>query len=180
MAETTCEDPDTSGQPTQGFDCAVGFDVCSDSKEYSLECFDGGDLPECECVVNGNTTGRFTPTRLLVLRQPKPFGFARGRSSTENEPPQTWCDLSDGELPGFNPAECAAQYTVCSDGHEYEVRCSGSAGNVVCACIVDGLMVGSYQSPTGICPFVDDPDSGRIEANTAAASRLRRRSGERR
>ena len=165
VAETTCEDSFTSGQPAQGFDCAVGFDVCSDGMEYSLDCVGEGDSPECQCAVNGNTTGRFTPTRLVCPSAAEAIEICAWPIVNGNEPQQTECDLSGGELPVSNPAECAAQYTVCSDAREYEVRCGGTVGEVVCVCIVDGQMVGSYQSPTGICPFIEDPDSGRVEAN---------------
>jgi hypothetical protein len=172
VAGTTCDEPFTSGQPTQGFECAVGWDVCSDGKEYSLECVGESDSPECTCVVGGHATGRFTPSGFVCPSAVEAIRICAWPFVNWNEPPQTECDLNGGELPVLNPAECAAQYTVCSDARDYEVRCGGSVGEVVCACIVDGQMVGSYQSSTGICPFIEDPDSGRVEANYGCGFRI--------
>jgi hypothetical protein len=165
VAETTCEASLDGGQPDQEFECALGFSTCSDDEEYSLECDSEGGSPECTCVVSGRAMGRFTPSPLVCPSAADAIRICAWPIVSGNEPPQTECDLNGGEPPVFNAAECAAQYTVCSDAREYEVRCAGSVGNVVCACIVDAQTVGSFESPTGICPFVEDPDAGRVAAN---------------
>jgi hypothetical protein len=162
--ETTCQESFISRQPTQGFDCAVGFNVCSDGKEYSLDCVGAGDSPECTCAVSGRPTGRFSPSALACPSAEEAIQICGWPIFTGSELPPTNCGSTAAELPFSNPAECAVWYDDC-DGRDLEVRCVGTVGNVVCECNIDGQTVGSYESPYGICPFIEDPDSGSVAAN---------------
>jgi hypothetical protein len=157
-----------------GPSCIVGFDECSDGSEYSLECLDQSDPPECRCVVSGLTTGRFTPSELDCPSAAEAIQICAWPMVYNGNvlPPPTLCEAGGGELSGPDAGDCSMHYVDCSDGRDYEVRCAGSVGNVVCACIVDGLMVGSYESPYGICPFVEDADDGRVAANAGCGFKL--------
>ena len=98
---------------------------------------------ECRCSVSGLTTGRFTMTQFCPSVTEAIQLCAYPLLHKGFEPPPTLCNVGGGELPGFNEGECSTHYGDCSDGREYEVRCFGTVGNVVCECSVDGETVGS-------------------------------------
>jgi hypothetical protein len=151
------------------FECARGLSDCSDGRVYSLECSGPGDPPDCHCLVDGQSTGRFSPSRLECpsdLEAIQICGWPIVRAENPDAPPPPTIGVIGGSSPS-NGVECSIEYTECSDGHNYVVACDGSAGAVVCECSIDGAPEGSYLSPNGICPYEFDPFGAVVAANYA-------------
>jgi len=162
-------DAEDQGANSSGFSCDFGFSDCSDGREYRLLCEGPENPPECQCLVDGESTGRFQlselvcPTRVEAKQICGWPILEQGHRPT----PAVHCDVSgsSGVAGGAGVNECGISFGACSDGSEYGIECSGPPGAVVCTCEVDGASFGSFSSGAGICDYYDSPDSGAAMAN---------------
>jgi hypothetical protein len=172
-----------SGGDTDGF-CDVMFEDCTNGRTYRLTCLGTSDPPECDCLVDGEVTGTFvrnSPECPEEFEVKQICGFPVADSSGEPAaPPRTACDVggsaSNGAGAGFY--DCQTSFERCSDGHYYEIICEGPPGAVSCYCSVDGEHVDQNLSPTGICPFLNDPSYGAIASNYICGFRIAPTTGQ--
>jgi hypothetical protein len=161
------------GQPLPS-SCDIGLSECTDSHDYLLACT-LGEVRVCECSIDGYGHGHFAlnnPTCPESLEATQICGWPIFQAALgEPEPPPVTCrgGSSTGSAGGGPVAECDATFTQCSDGRQYDVICRGSAGSVECDCLIDGEVVDSITSATGICPFINE---GPVAANYACGFRI--------
>src|SRR6185503_17610417 len=110
------------------FRCEVGLSDCSDGREYTLSCDGPGDPPDCRCLVDGEVTGSFTPSRLVCpsdLEATQICGWPIAGGEPGATPP-TRCQVAGGSgtAGGAGVSECGIEFDACSDGHNYAVECS--------------------------------------------------------
>jgi hypothetical protein len=166
----------SAGAPPVPTSCDIGLSECSDFRNYVLSCTGLGDVAVCECSINGYGHGRFalngtTCPESLEATQICGWPIFQGALGDPDESPPVTCRAgsSTGSAGGGPVAECEMSFAECSDGREYDVICQGSAGSVECGCLVDGEVVGSSTSATGICPFINE---GPVAANYACGFRI--------
>jgi hypothetical protein len=165
--------------------CLVEYDECSNERIYQVSC--AGSPRECECLVDGYTTGRF---RYDDADCPQPFEARQicgwpivPLRDEPPTPPVVSCKLgSAGGAPpppgGGSVADCgSSSMTIfteaCSDGIEYGIECESSTAGT-CTCRFDGEAVGPVVPSDTICPYAaSDPDYGAAAMNHACGFSVR-------
>jgi hypothetical protein len=165
----------SAGAPPVTASCDIGLGECTDSHDYLLACT-LGEVPVCECSIDGYGHGRFalngsTCPESLEATQICGWPIFQAAVGEPDQPPPVTCRAGSGtgSAGGGPVAECDMSFTQCSDGRQYDVICQGAAGSVECGCLIDGEVVYSSTSATGICPFINE---GPVAANYACGFRI--------
>lgn len=168
---TFCEFPFAAR--TEGGDelyCDLGFSGCTDGKEYELLCSGPTVDPECDCTVDGEVTGRFSPSPGPCPEASEAIrvcGWPLGSDAAElwSSLPVT-CGMHNGSVTEGRDVVtgCQLWFDDCSDGKVYEVLC-GAEESSPCTCIIDGEDAGSFVPLSDVCPFALDPDGGAAALN---------------
>jgi hypothetical protein len=157
-------------------DCELGFEQCSDGKEYVLTCPGDTDPRECRCTTDGVTTGRF-----LLSRGECPYADGEHISGWPmvaisggpwSELPVS-CAMHNSTVTDVREVvtDCEIWFDDCSDGNTYEIEC-GSTGSVACTCTINGMPVASFQPMNAVCPYALDPDGGVAAMNYACGFKI--------
>lgn len=157
-------------------ECELGYEECSDGKEYVLTCPGDADPPECRCTTDGVTTGRFSPSRSECPHADGKHICGWPMVAIAGEP---WselpvsCAVHNSTVTDVREVvtDCEIWFDDCSDGNTYEIAC-GSTDSAACTCTINDMQVSTFLPMNAVCPFALDPDGGVAAMNYACGFRI--------